>query len=217
MVAIDYSDSTPDVSFTFNRLGQQATIMDGQGTRVFSYNDKLQLAAETNLACLLTRNYDSLGRSSGFTLNSDYAVGYKYRGDGRFFAVTSTVAGVQQRFEYQYLPNSDLISGMSNDVVRTSRTYEPNRNLLTSIVNTAGANPISRFDYGNDELARRTRRVDNAAVTNNFGYNLRSELTSAAMGTNNYGYQYDPIGNRLTATNNASVFEGSALRIKNKR
>ncbi len=50
-------------------------------------------------------------------------------------------------------------------------------------------------------LARRTRRVDNAAVTNDFGYNLRSELASALMGTNSYGYAYDPIGNRTSATN----------------
>ena len=47
--------------------------------------------------------------------------------------------------------------------------------------------------------------MDTLAVTNNFGYNLRSELASAAMGTNSFAYQFDPIGNRLTATNNADV------------
>jgi hypothetical protein len=43
---------------------------------------------------------------------------------------------------------------------------------------------VGRFDHGNNFPARRTRRVDNAAVTNDFGYNLRSEALSAAMGTN---------------------------------
>jgi RHS repeat-associated protein len=47
--------------------------------------------------------------------------------------------------------------------------------------------------------------VDNQTVTNDFGYNLRSEVIEALMGTNTYGYAYDPIGNRQTATNNAEV------------
>ena len=38
-----------------------------------------------------------------------------------------------------------------------------------------------------------------------FGYNVRSEVTSAAMGTNSYGYAYDPIGNRLSASLNAAT------------
>ena len=41
------------------------------------------------------------------------------------------------------------------------------------------------------------------AITNAFGYNVRSEVTSALMGTNAYGYVFDPIGNRIVSTNNA--------------
>jgi RHS repeat-associated protein len=73
--------------------------------------------------------------------------------------------------------------------------------------------PVSVYEYSNDALARRTKRVDNAGVTNDFGYNVRSELISALMpvppelggGTNVFGYAYDPIGNRLAATNNSEV------------
>ena len=43
------------------------------------------------------------------------------------------------------------------------------------------------------------------AITNAFGYNVRSEVTSALMGTNAYGYVFDPIGNRIVSTNNAEV------------
>ena len=43
------------------------------------------------------------------------------------------------------------------------------------------------------------------AITNAFGYNARSEVTSANMGTNTYGYVFDPIGNRIVSTNNAEV------------
>ena len=40
-----------------------------------------------------------------------------------------------------------------------------------------------------------------------FGYNSRSELIEALMGTNNFSYRYDPIGNRTVATNNGAVSE----------
>lgn len=42
------------------------------------------------------------------------------------------------------------------------------------------------------------------SATNDFGYNLRSEVTNAVMGENTYGYAYDPIGNRGWATVNAA-------------
>ena len=41
------------------------------------------------------------------------------------------------------------------------------------------------------------------AVTNSFGYNLRSELVAASMGENSYNYAYDQIGNRQSASKNS--------------
>jgi hypothetical protein len=51
-------------------------------------------------------------------------------------------------------------------------------------------------DTDSDPDPRPRRRDDLAtgvAAANAFGYNLRSEVTSAAMGTNAYAYEYDPI------------------------
>ena len=45
LVAIDYSDSTPDVAFTYDRLGRQLTVTDVLGTRTNVY-DALNLLEE---------------------------------------------------------------------------------------------------------------------------------------------------------------------------
>ena len=37
------------------------------------------------------------------------------------------------------------------------------------------------------------QRVDNNTVTNDFGYNIRSEVIDAIMDTNTYSYAFDPI------------------------
>ncbi|MFZ4396621.1 MAG: RHS repeat-associated core domain-containing protein, partial [Kiritimatiellia bacterium] len=211
MTNISYSDGTPAVSFTLDRLRRQTTITDGTGTRSFSYNDALQLAAETNPFGTLSRQYDSLGRSSGFTVGTNYQVGYGYSADGRFASVSSLLGAQSNLWQYSFVPGSDLLAGWTevNNGVTVQRTYEPHRDLLATVSNSVGSTMISTFGYQNDALARRVSRVDQSALsvaTNLFGYNPRSELTTAAMGTNAYGFAYDPIGNRLAASNNAEAF-----------
>ncbi len=211
---IAYSDDTPDVAFQYDRLGRlTSAVTSGISTNLFEY-DGLELAAETQNGISITRATDSLGRPTGFTLGPDYEVGYGYDAYGRFHSVSSSVASATSMANYAYLAGSDLLASMTNSSgFFWSRTYEQQRNLIASVENRFNANPISRFDYANDSLARRTRRVDNLTVTNDFGYNLRSEVIGALMGTNQYGYAYDPIGNRLTATNNAEgwVYQSNPL------
>jgi len=76
------------------------------------------------------------------------------------------------------------------------------RDLRTEMVNTFDGSPISAFAYAYDAAGRRTERVDSGLTTNLFGYNMRSELADAIMGTNLYAYVYDPIGNRQLASVN---------------
>jgi RHS repeat-associated protein len=211
LIGIDYSDATPDVTFAFNRIGQPITITDGTGTRAFAYNDALQLAAETNAFGVLARAYDGLGRSAGFSLfnpanpvNPVQSIAYGYSALGRF----SQVSNFQFQVSYSYLPGTDLLSGWTSPSgFAVTRAFEAHRDLLTAVSNRYNGVTVSAFDYINDAIARRTQRIDtgSAASTNQFGYNPRSELTNATMGTNQFGYAYDPIGNRQLASANAST------------
>jgi len=76
------------------------------------------------------------------------------------------------------------------------------RDLRTEVVNTFDGSPVSAFAYAYDAAGRRTQRVDSGLTTNLFGYNMKSELADAIMGTNIYAYLYDPIGNRQLASVN---------------
>ena len=201
---LNYSDSTPDVSFTYDRLGRQKTAESSVSAHTFAYNGLL-LDTETIISSagtnVIDRSYDGYGRAAGFDLSdTSYAVQYGYDAFGRFNSVSSSVQSVSSVVNYSYLANSDLISSLTSDLgPLTSRSYEDHRNLITQIKNEFGTNVISQFDYLNDAAGRRTRRIDLGIVTNDFGYNTRSELISAVMGANVFGYAYDPIGNRLTS------------------
>ena len=208
---IVYSDNTPDVSFTFDRLGRQVTITDALGTRTNVYDGTTLALVEEQQpdGTTLSRTYDAYGRPSGFGLDSDYAVTYSYDSIGRFASVSSSVASVSSVVQYSRVPDSDLIAGWSNGTgFAVTREFEAERNLITSVLNAQSGVLIRRFEYANDAVGRRTQRADmdpSDVITNLFDYNPRSELIGAVMGTNSFGYSYDPIGNRQWARINATT------------
>ncbi len=90
---------------------------------------------------------------------------------------------------------------------KRQQSYEPNRDLITEFHNQAQGETISKFEYQNDALGRRTQRLDttaNVTITNNFEHNFRNELTNALMGTESFVWAFDPIGNRLTSSMNST-------------
>jgi len=218
--AIDYSDSTPDISFTYDRLGRQKTASSSISDHTFAYNGLL-LDTETIVSSagtnIIDRSYDGYGRSTGFALDSDYSVAYGYDSLGRF----SQISNVQFQVSYSYLANSDLISTIANGDIQTTRTYEQNRNLLTQIKNQVNSTILSQFDYANDSGGRRTSikysgsAFETGAAFNKYGYNSRSEVVSGKrywgsdlgdlsqpVSGQDYGYEFDNIGNRSATTVN---------------
>ncbi len=218
LASIDYSDDTPSVAFAYDRLGRMTSaVVAGVSTNTYAYDpETLALSVETQNGVEITRTTDALGRDTGFSLaGSDYAVQYAYDAYGRFHSVSSSVQSVQSVAAYSYLEDSDLISGMTvSSGFLWSRAYE-SRSLITSVENSFGETEISRYDYQNDELGRRTaisrsgQAFGDLPVQDVYGYNLRSEVTSARrtpVGSQtelrgfSYDYAFDPIGNRITST-----------------
>ncbi|MDZ4199870.1 MAG: RHS repeat-associated core domain-containing protein, partial [Kiritimatiellia bacterium] len=208
--SVVYSDGTPGFTNTVDRLGRVVTVTDAQGTRTNVYSAATLALIEEHLpdGAVLTRTQDVFGRASGIALDTDYAVSYDYDSVGRFSVHSAFLPSMTSVVEYAYIENSDLISGWGNGTLSVVRSYENNRDLLTEVLNQAGTNLISRFQYQNDALGRRTQRLDatpSAVQTNLFAYNPRSELVTALMGTNSFGWAFDPIGNRQSSTNNAAI------------
>ncbi|NCC62484.1 MAG: hypothetical protein EOM12_16460, partial [Verrucomicrobiae bacterium] len=90
---INYSDATPDISFTYTRTGKQKTITDALGTRMLSYDTAMQMISDSNAYGIVQYSTDEYGRPSGVGYGNDYAVAYAYDEFGRFAAVTSVTAG----------------------------------------------------------------------------------------------------------------------------
>jgi hypothetical protein len=66
---IVYSDDTPDVTFTYDRLGRQKVAQTFLAAHHFAY-DGLDLVSETQNGAVITRETDAFGRDTGFSLGS---------------------------------------------------------------------------------------------------------------------------------------------------
>ena len=221
LVSVNYSDNTPDITYTYNRLGNIAFVADASGTRAFTYTPVGEISTDTiqvkEMPYTLHEIYDSLWRSSGYALSnvvndvSPFLVSGLTQSYDAFNRITSVqVAGLTNAFLYTYLPSSDLISSlaMPNGVTRET-VYEPHHNQPASITHT---NPtgiiLTHRTFAYDTTGRLISRTqyrcdDEANRLDAFDYNLRSELTQAVIGTNNYAYLFDPIGNREQSIENS--------------
>jgi len=196
---------TPDIEFTYDRLGRKKTVTDVVGTRTFAYDDgengDLRLLTETIAgntgwySKTITRDYEDSAphRDAGFHIGtSDYDVDYDYDDYGRLDDIQGTglpANGVQ----YTYVSNSDLLDKLeykttSATVASADYSYETNRDLMTVVENKAGSptlSTVSKYTYVYDDLTRRTSVVTEGSAFggsgneehNDYTYNDRSELT----------------------------------------
>jgi RHS repeat-associated protein len=186
---------------------------------------------------VLTRKDDLLGRDTGFQIgvtgdpDQDYDTTYHFDPDGRFKRITGpgldgTYGAVYARLVENGVNTSDLVeytyfkSSSDATLATIHRKYDGNRDLVDFVENLVGSTTLSRYDYINDALGRRTS-VENsgtaftATAFNLWGYNPKSELEASRRYTGSYDpeppsqdevtgerrlYNYDQIGNRLEST-----------------
>lgn len=212
-----YDDGTPSVYFNnYNRVGAPREVADASGTNELTYDYANRLiatyCARGALAGITVSNHfnPSLGRDSVSVsgLASSLQDNYGYDSYGRLGSVSSGSCSAI----YSYLPNSDLLQNTafkngSTTVLTTTRSWQFGYR-LASIANMANSATVTSHAYTYDSDNRRIRaQLEDGSVWN-YNYNDRNELAGASRkwgdGTlvsgQQYGYAYDNIGNRQTAT-----------------
>jgi RHS repeat-associated protein len=222
LTSTDYSDATPDVSITYDRLGRQLALSNGVAQSFFAYDPAtLVLNTETirydldlngifEFTRVLDRSRDTVGRDTGWQLKDGSTIeneaAYAYSPlDGRLSQV-SIPQSESQVFTYTYLAHSTLIEKVAGPVHDVFNTWEANRDELASKQNKVGTDVISQHDYTVNALGQRTNvsQVGTAfqavrGVT--WGYDSLGQVTSAdsSINSDDRAYEYDAIGNRIEA------------------
>ncbi|MBQ8900467.1 MAG: hypothetical protein IJY72_05875, partial [Akkermansia sp.] len=217
--------STSASSFSYNHLGQLIQMVDDAGERSLGYNsygeretDSLVVDSETHL---ITETRDSFGRSTGYTYAKNGTVQQTvttgYGDDGRISSAGFLHGGTAQNFGYTYLAGTNLLQVLTKPNGMTlTQSYEATRNLLTGMAYHRGSSLVAQRTYTYDILGRPTTRNiarQGNVVNDSFIHNSRSELASAQVNGETYGYDYDNVGNRLTSmeANTAVLYDTNEL------
>ena len=216
-VADSYS---PSRSFTYNHLGQLTQVTDDAGVRSIGYNQYGEQETDSLVADndthLITETRDALGRSTGYVYSKNGAaqqtVTTGYGTDGRIASAGFLHGGSEKLFSYEYLPGTHLLQKLTLPSNMTlTQSYEPQRDLLTGMCYKRSNTTVAERTYTYDALGRPLTRTTSRgvqSVTDSFGYNNRSELITATVNNGAYAYDYDNIGNRKTAQENAEEVTG---------
>jgi RHS repeat-associated protein len=199
LIGIDYSDSTPDVSYSYDGFGNRLGMSDGAGTASYDYDALDRLVSLSRGSDAFNYNYDPFGDVSSRTLPGGTVVNYGYDGNGR---ITSATSGGNAT-SYTYDEASQLkTTTLPNGYVETRN--HANNGWLTSLTNVKSGTTLSSFAYTRDDVGNPTQ-IETQAGTERYTYDPDNRLTeacyqaSACSGSSDpfIRYSYDAVGNRL--------------------
>ncbi|MDF1813620.1 MAG: hypothetical protein P1V20_15580 [Verrucomicrobiales bacterium] len=211
---MDYSDSTPDVSFTYRRAGNVHTVTHDGSTYSYDYGlpgelEKTTITGGILDGAVIDPAYDALHRRNALTVNPGNGAATVTQSQ-TYEAGTSRLDTVSQggySSTYSYHTNSSLINTLTHrdngaDRLTETRVYD-NLNRLYSI-----ATSHKSFTYSYNDANQRTRvdREDNTYWS--YGYDALGHVTSAvkkladnsSLAGHQFGYAFDALGNRTSAT-----------------
>lgn len=201
LVKTDYSDTTPDVSLSYDAAGNLATMADGSGLTSYSY-DALNRLISLNYPGRqqVSYTYDAIGNRTGVTTSGGMQTTYVYDGADLLQSVTTTEGTMTYSYDARGLP---LRLDYPNGAFMTWRYDTAGRLIEVNNGNAAGV--FAGYNYtlnamGNKTQELRTLATPNgpATITTNYAYNSLDQLTrSSASDGLETRYIFDPAGNRL--------------------
>jgi RHS repeat-associated protein len=209
---VDYSDSTLDVTFNYDRGGRQVNVTDAAGEHTRSFNVAGELQTEQIAGGILdmvqvSATYDGFLRRQflqtsrgGNVLKSQT---YTYDVTSRLETITSGA----QTATYAYYPGSGLLNTTTfTGGTNISRSYDSLGRLQT-ITTSPAADAAQSYTYTYNELHQRTLVTREDGSYWSYAYNDRGELIfgkkywadNSFVSGNQSEYDYDTIGNRKSA------------------
>ena len=219
MIWIRKRISSRNASELKNFLGRLVSVTDAAGTRALAYDAFGDPASETLSAGgkthAVAESRDAFGRFVGYVYSKDGAAqqtvsaGYD-AATGRVASAGFLHGGAEKLFSYAYLAGTDLLETLTcPNNMSANFAYDDERDLTVGIALKRGATLVAQRAYAYDALGRPTSRTlarGGSTRTDSFGYNARSELTSATLGNAAYAYAFDNVGNRGAATEAGTQF-----------
>lgn len=210
---IAYSDGTPGIRLSYDRVGRIVRAEDASGVHSNAYaaNGQVVLARSEGAGVETAYAYDGVGRITGVTARTTGGqvmerAGYGFDAAGR----VKSAAGMAASARYAYAGDSVevagwTVSGAGGDVLGVTRQFDAlgRQAAVTWQTNGAAWAQVAREFNAADQVER---RVEPGGRVWEFGYDDLGQLTSAVASAQGGGtaavagvsFAYDTIGNRTT-------------------
>ncbi|MFI6341114.1 DUF6531 domain-containing protein [Streptomyces sp. NPDC050535] len=217
LTKVDYSDSTPDVTYQYDTAGQLTLRNNGVLSEDFVYDSAGQL--------IKTRGFSYTYDAAGQILTRKYADGNTitntYDADGR----TTTMAADSTTTSYLYDPEDNLTRTTLPNTLIEDRAYDT-AGRLTSVASTKAGAVITKTALTLSAAGQPTHIDTTRTGVAQGGYDLTYDkagritagcfpqpTVSGCADTRTTTYSYDKAGNRLTATlgtrNTSYTYDGA--------
>ncbi len=204
LTSIDYSDSTPDVTFTYDSVGNRTQMTDGGGTQSYTYDSVNRLAQVTRGTDTFAYSYDLAGNLTRRTYPDSTVTDYTYDDDSRMASAAS--GGQTVSYAYDAAGNLTQTTLPSGNGYGETRSYDRAGRVVEVKTSKTGST-LADFTYTLDGVGNPTQIVRSGITvgTESYTYDARDRLTevcyqsSCPSGTDPFiRWTYDPVGNRLT-------------------
>lgn len=214
VIAIDYPDSSQDVSFEYDANGNMTEMIDAIGSTLVSYDPLDREVSKTDpYGYELQNSYDGVSNRTAITYPDGSQATYRYNVNNWLIEMTDPVSGTTT---YDYDPEGLPIQTTLPNGTWTDRVYDHAGRLVQQFNGTT-QNPglVMAYDYTLDAVGNRLQTLQRytdgqiRTITTIYQYNARYELLEAVeeyegppANIITTSYTYDPVGNRLSMTTN---------------
>jgi RHS repeat-associated protein len=202
VTGIDYSDTTPDITYGYDAVDRLTSLTDGAGTKSYSYDAANRLTAVARGTTGFSYSYDAADNLTQTTQPDSTTISHAYDDAEQLTSLTqgSNVTG------YTYDRTGALASKTLPNGITETRSYD-HAGSLTEIGATNGSTPITDFQITRDAVGNPTRIDKLGGGVEAYGYDNFNRLTSVCFQSScpngsdpKISWTYDSIGRRQTET-----------------
>jgi RHS repeat-associated protein len=214
-IGIDYSDSTPDVSYGYDIADRLTSLSDGAGSKGYGYDASDRLTSVTRGSSSFGYAYDAAGNLTQTSYPDSTAVGYAYDHADR---LTSLTQG-SELTSYGYDAAGALTSKTLPNGIVEGRSYDHAGRLveLSNTKTTGGSTQVYSDDVITLDAAGNPTQVSKpGGAFETYSYDNLDRLTSVCYQSscpNNsdpkISWTFDPVGNRQSETRSTGTLSYS--------
>lgn len=204
MTAIDYSDSTPDVTFSYDANGNLTGMTDGAGSESRTYDNLDRLTGVTRGTQSFSYGYDAASNLTSRTYPDSNQTTYVYDDDSLMTGATQGTRTTSYGYDAAGRIETITLPSVNGHV--ETRTYD-RAGRVTGVKNARALATLSDFTYTLDPAGNPTI-VTGPDGTTTYSYDPLDRLKRACyppscsdiQGSDALVYGYDGIGNRTSET-----------------